>query len=79
MPLPGLTLLVLTCSPILCWLSLILPLMGLAALFIRERIRLAMVLLAVVLLVTMLQSTLTVVGLYLPAMTLPTGISKEHP
>ena len=79
MPVPALTLFVLHGSSFLFWFALILPLMGLAALFIRERIRFAMVLLAVVLLVTILQSTLTVVGLSLPAITLPTGISNSHP
>lgn len=72
-PLPGLTLIVLHCSSFLGWLSFIWPLMGLAVLFIRERIRLAMVLLAAVVLVTMLQSAVIALALYLPTVTLPVG------
>jgi hypothetical protein len=78
-PLPGLTIFVLRCSPLLDWLSFIWPLMGLAALFIRERIRLAMVLLAAVVLVALLQSALIVTALYLPTVTLPIGMSDGHP
>jgi hypothetical protein len=79
MPLPALTLLVVHSGTFLGWLSIIWPLLGLATLFIRERIRLAMVLLAAVVMVSLVQATLTAVALSLPAITLPTGISKDHP
>ena len=76
-PLPILTLIVLRCSSFLGWLSFIWLLMGLAALFIRERIRLAMVLLATVVLVAMFQSAVITLALYLPTVTLPVGISHS--
>ena len=77
-PLPSLTLFVLRCSSVLCWLSFIWPLLGLATLFIRERIRLAMVLLAAVVLVTMFQSAVIALALYLPTVTLPVGMSNSQ-
>jgi hypothetical protein len=77
-PLPDLTLFVLRCSSLLYWLSFIWPLIGLATLFIRERIRLTMGLLGGVLLVTMLQSAMIVLALYMPTVTLPVGMSNSQ-
>lgn len=78
-PLPAMTALVLEYRSLLYVLSLVWPFMGLAVLLIRERIRFTMVLLTGVLLITMLQSTLTAVALYLPTVSLNTGMTKSHP
>ena len=78
-PLPGLTLFVFAYRSLLYWLAFIWPLIGLATMFIRESIRVATAILATLLVVTLLESSLIVLAMQLPMVTLINGMSDSHP
>lgn len=78
-PLPGITLFVIDCKTIILPLAFIWPMVGLAALFIRERIRVAIGILALALVLTLLQSGLVVLAMRMPMIGLINGMSDSHP
>jgi hypothetical protein len=65
-PLPGLTLMVLHILPLLASLAYLWPIIGIAAMFIRKRVTLALLLFSGALFCAVLQSTLVILAMQLP-------------